>query len=393
MTVTVTNAGQGWLAAGSNFTMPFTPVTGRTLVVVCNHEAALNGITGITDSGGNTWLQDYTGTAPAGEGRRVFRCQTIGTVPTWLKVNSSTAGTIMYWVFEVTDLHASPFESATPVTDGTTTTSHSAAFTAVDSNCVALVSVIAAVDAGTITPTNGFTEVATSRNGRSGFYKADIGASGSKTLTYTTSALLTQNHLIVVYKSAVSDPTVSTVTGTTVTEGGNIVFTVTLSGATNRSTTYPASFTGGTATAVDDYDDNLSHTGGHATYSDGVLFSGSDLVVPSGVSSFTVTIATTQDALDEDNETLVLRVGGVDSTGGAITDDDAVPTISVNDATENAGEVIFTVSLSAASGKSITVDYATANGTSTAGVDYTTKTGTLTFAAGETTKTVTVTVP
>lgn len=387
MTGTVTNAGQGWLAAGSNFTMPFTAVTGRTLVVVCNHEAALNGITGITDSGGNTWLQDYTDTAPAGEGRRVFRCQTIGTVPTWLKVASNTAGTIMYWVFEGADLHASPFESATPVTGGTTTTSHSAAFTAVDSNCVALVSVIASVDAGTITPTNGFTEVATSRNGRSGFYKADIGASGSKTLTYTTSATLTQNHLIVVYKSAVSDPTVSTVTGTAVTEGGNIVFTVTLSGATNRTTNYAASFSG-TATSAD-YNNAL----GSATYSDGVTASGSDLVVPSGVPSFTVTIATTHDALDEDNETLVLRVGGVDSTGGTITDDDAAPTVSIGDATESFGTVTHTLTLSQASGKTITVQVDSANGSKTAGTHYTAIVAqTVTFLPGETEQTVTVTV-
>jgi hypothetical protein len=57
-----------------------------------------------------------------------------------------------------------------------------------------------------------------------------------------------------------------------------------------------------------------------------------------------------------------------------------------------AGTASFTVSLSKASASAVTVNYATANGTATAGSDYTAKTGTLTFAAGETSKTVTVNI-
>jgi Calx-beta domain/IPT/TIG domain len=50
----------------------------------------------------------------------------------------------------------------------------------------------------------------------------------------------------------------------------------------------------------------------------------------------------------------------------------------------------FTVSLSAPSGKAISVGYATADGTAVAPTDYTATTGTLNFAAGDTSKPVTV---
>ena len=71
------------------------------------------------------------------------------------------------------------------------------------------------------------------------------------------------------------------------------------------------------------------------------------------------------------------------------------PSISVADATvtEAAGAVLaFTVSLSRSSGSNVTVDYATSDGTATAGADYTATSGTLTISAGSTSATVDVTV-
>ena len=71
------------------------------------------------------------------------------------------------------------------------------------------------------------------------------------------------------------------------------------------------------------------------------------------------------------------------------------PSISVSDATvtEAAGAVLaFTVSLSRSSGSNVTVDYATSDGTATAGADYTAASGTLTIGAGSTSGTVDVTV-
>ncbi|MGD9635429.1 MAG: Calx-beta domain-containing protein, partial [Pirellulales bacterium] len=53
---------------------------------------------------------------------------------------------------------------------------------------------------------------------------------------------------------------------------------------------------------------------------------------------------------------------------------------------------VFTVNLSAGSGQPVTVNYATSNGTATAGSDYTATSGTLTFAPGTTSQLVTVLV-
>jgi hypothetical protein len=53
----------------------------------------------------------------------------------------------------------------------------------------------------------------------------------------------------------------------------------------------------------------------------------------------------------------------------------------------------FTITLSQASASAVTVNWATADGTATAGGDYTAASGTATFAAGETSKTISVSIP
>ena len=81
--------------------------------------------------------------------------------------------------------------------------------------------------------------------------------------------------------------------------------------------------------------------------------------------------------------------------GGLSTTVRGPVTLSVADAQAEEGtdETIgFAVSLSRAASGAMTVDYATADGTATAGEDYSSTSGTLTFAAGETSKTVSVPV-
>ena len=71
------------------------------------------------------------------------------------------------------------------------------------------------------------------------------------------------------------------------------------------------------------------------------------------------------------------------------------PALSVADAEVEEAEgatLDFTVTLSRALDEAVTVQYATSDGTATAGSDYTAASGTLTFAAGDTTRTVSVAV-
>jgi hypothetical protein len=80
-----------------------------------------------------------------------------------------------------------------------------------------------------------------------------------------------------------------------------------------------------------------------------------------------------------------------------ITDDDPLPELTASDVAileGNAGtrNLTFTVRLSAVSGRPVTVEYATADGTAAAGTDYVPKSGTLTFLPGWTTQTVTIAI-
>jgi ribosomal protein L35AE/L33A len=172
----------------------------------------------------------------------------------------------------------------------------------------------------------------------------------------------------------------------TVTEGhsGTVeaTFTVTLSAPSGLTVTVTTATVNGTAIAGSDY----------------TAVSGTLTFAP-GDTSRTVTVSVLGDVLDEANETFTLRLSSAinasvaDSSGrGTVTDDDPLPTLAINDVTVSEDELTatFTVALSTVSGRTVTVRYATLNGTAISGSDYTSASGTLSFAAGSTTATVTV---
>ncbi len=180
----------------------------------------------------------------------------------------------------------------------------------------------------------------------------------------------------------------------TLTEGNtgttNAIFTVTLSLASSQTVTVDYSTTNGVtkpATADADY---ATTTG--------------TLAFAPGQTSKTITVPILGDILDEDNETFFVNLSNATGAGisvnqglGTITDNDANPSLRIDDITitEGTGSIksaIFTVSLAPVSGRTVTVNLATANGTAVQPGDYASTTGMLTFDAGETSKTITISI-
>jgi hypothetical protein len=176
-----------------------------------------------------------------------------------------------------------------------------------------------------------------------------------------------------------------TINDVTVTEGNtgtvNATFTVTLAAPSANTVSVNYATADGTATAPADY----QATSGMLTFTPGQV-------------TQTITVPVNGDLLDESNETFFVNLSGatngniIDNQGqGTITDNDPSPSLSINDVTVTEGDVgvkskIFTVTLSTASGQSVTVAFATADGTASAPGDYRVTTGTLTFNPGETTQ-------
>src|SRR5207249_2204132 len=174
-----------------------------------------------------------------------------------------------------------------------------------------------------------------------------------------------------------------------VTEGNigtvSAVFTVSLSAAYGQTVSVPYDIWDRSATAGSDYQ----------------AASGTLTFAP-GETSKNVSVLVNGDRLFEDNESFYVHLSEptnafvADPMGvGTIVDDE--PRVSINYAgglEGNSGTTpfTFTVSLLAAYDVPVTVDYATANGTATAGSDYQAASETLTFAPGETSKTITVQV-
>ncbi|MDD1421928.1 hypothetical protein MEO40_22995, partial [Dolichospermum sp. ST_sed1] len=174
-----------------------------------------------------------------------------------------------------------------------------------------------------------------------------------------------------------------------VTEDGttNLVYTFTRTGVTTNALTVNYNVSG-TATFNNDYTQigAASHTATKGT-----------ITFAAGATTATLAIDPTADTTVENNETVALTlatgtgytIGTTTAVTGTITNDD-LPSINLSpnqtvvEGNTSPQSVTYTVTLSNPSTQSITVKYATANGTATSGLDYTSKSGTLTFAPGVT---------
>jgi hypothetical protein len=179
----------------------------------------------------------------------------------------------------------------------------------------------------------------------------------------------------------------------TVTEGGDAVFPITLSQASDVETSVNWATSDGSDFIV----------------SNGVA------VFPAGVTTVYVTVPTIDDTEIEGTETFTVSLSSPNGLSlangvgtGTITDNDipALPTITVSDKTMLEGNttkasgnsltaytMLFTVKLSQPSTQSVSFNYTTKDGTATtANRDYKAKSGTVTFSAGQTTQYIFVSV-
>ena len=167
----------------------------------------------------------------------------------------------------------------------------------------------------------------------------------------------------------------------TVIEGNTgstlVAFTATLSAPSGRSVIFAASTASGTASSGSDF---------HG-------FSLTNITIPAGTLSHQLMVVIVGDRIFEDDETVLLNLSApfnvmLARTQAVMTiqNDDPQPTISISDRTLSEGApqmgMHFFVQLTNPSSKTITVQYATADGTAKADSDYVAQSGTLTFLPG-----------
>ena len=175
---------------------------------------------------------------------------------------------------------------------------------------------------------------------------------------------------------------------------GAMTFTVNRTGGSDGAVTLNYAVTGSGA-----------HPANAADFG-GTLPSGT-VMFADGETSKTITITPSNDSTYESDETFTLTISnptfgtiGTATATGTITNDEPVPpSLTISDPSVIEGDagtvtLVYTVTASfPVPAGGLSVDYATADGTATAGSgDYVTQSGTLNFAQGDTTATISVTV-
>jgi hypothetical protein len=150
-------------------------------------------------------------------------------------------------------------------------------------------------------------------------------------------------------------------------------------------------------------DVNVDYATSDNSATDGADYTGvsGTATILAGATTTTVDVPLLDDSIYEGDETLNLNLSGAvhgvvsKAQGqGTITEDDPMPTISVDNPTvgEGDGTATFTISLDTAAAVDVNVDYATSDISATDGADYSGVSGTATILAGDTTTTVDVPV-
>lgn len=187
-----------------------------------------------------------------------------------------------------------------------------------------------------------------------------------------------------------SPPTV-TINDVTIPEGNSNIgttgrFTVSLSAISEKPISVQYTFSDGTAIRGKDY----------------VAASPGTVSIPAGVTTANIDFSVNGNATFEPDKTFFVNLSAAinatiaDPQGQAtIANDDPLPGITIADASlfegsSGTNNASFNVKLSNPSYQTITVNYATANATATAGNDYAAASGTVTFSPGETTKSIPV---
>ena len=167
-----------------------------------------------------------------------------------------------------------------------------------------------------------------------------------------------------------------------------INFTVTMSAVSGRAVTVDYTTVDGTAQDETGDGDYVAAAG--------------TLTFAEGLTTQSIPVTVNPDSKNEDPETFTVVLSNAvnasllaDTGEYTIADNDPLPTLSLSSPVvdeDTAGVATFTATLDAASGRAITVAYATSDGTATAPDDYTAAAGTWTFAAGEVSMSVDVTI-
>ena len=170
--------------------------------------------------------------------------------------------------------------------------------------------------------------------------------------------------------------------------GGPVVVTVTRSGGSAGTTGISYNTGTGTANSTD-----FTSASGTLTLAD-------------GETSKTISIPITNDALDEVDEAFTVSLnfltgsasfGTPTTTTITIQDDDPTPSATIGDAVQietNSGNrtITFPVTLNAASGRAVSFNYATADGSASGGTDFLATSGTLQMGAGQTVASIVVNI-